>query len=326
MQKKKTSHPASLKITLRAAKKIIPIFKDEKVRISFYGGEPLIHPALLDIVKLYRDELNNNRRLMAQTNGSRNISFFRKLFAIDPTFHINNSVHLEYVDESELFEKIELFCGDGRKPKINVMFLPRYRDKAKRICEKLLLKSQNLSFKFDISLIRSPESNFKDLLDEYSEIDLLWRDEMLMEFEHKQNVTNSDPVLFIDFLTDFNKILRLKTCYSEAMRYKLLSFKGMTCLPGRRLIIDENGLIKMPCEVKRAIRPNVYGEDLSEINFLKPVKCPKLNCLCKADVTSPKYITDEYSPKYIQDTAYLEEPIEDIEPISIDQVLRKKLA
>jgi MoaA/NifB/PqqE/SkfB family radical SAM enzyme len=92
-----------------------------------FGGEPLIHPNILQIVK----ELKTNIRIC--TNLSRDIEFFKELVSIKNDLKIIASYHFHKETFERFMEKFKYLVKHTKFIKVKVMFDSRYREQCKKV-------------------------------------------------------------------------------------------------------------------------------------------------------------------------------------------------
>ena len=221
------------------------IGESNNVDTVLFGGEPLLHPNILQIV----GELNTDIRIC--TNLSRDYSFFRNLISINRDIKIVASFHYARNDDlPSFYEKIQYLLDYVDYVKIKVMFDSRYVNEIKQI------------YKFLLNLEKSHE-NLKVYLDMvYHEI-CHFLDEDIKFFESVQN----DDRFYVrmphgEVFTSYNEIRRMFDGFP--------SFYGWKCYCGAKgLFIDSDGTVYY-CQTKRNQGKPLFNLNTDDFtNYLK---------------------------------------------------------
>jgi len=179
-----------------------------------FGGEPLFHPNILQIVR----ELNTNIRIC--TNLSRDIDFFKELISIRNDLKIIASYHFHREDLEKFIEKFKYLVNHTKFVKVKVMFDSRHREQCKEVYH--LFKAFEQEYK-----------NCKIYLD--------------MVY-HKIELTQDDDRFYLkteegEQYTSYNQIRRIFNGFP--------SYYGYECDCGKSgLFIDSDGSV-YHCQTKR---------------------------------------------------------------------------
>jgi MoaA/NifB/PqqE/SkfB family radical SAM enzyme len=234
-----------------------------RVDTVLFGGEPLIHPNILQIV----GQLETNIRIC--TNLSKNIGFFRELIKINSDLTIVASLHYEKQELIDFYEKISFLCDYSKFVKVKVMWDSRYKEDIKSAYEFLL----------------STEDNFQNLK---IYLDMVYHD--LCEF-------NDDDLLFFDRAQNDDRFYvrtdrqEKYTSYNEIRRAfnGFPNFYGWKCFCGPKgLFIDSDGSVYY-CQTKRNKNKPLFNLNTDDFTkyltiFEKPIKCNENDFCCEVVV------------------------------------------
>lgn len=208
--------------------------ENKNVDTVLFGGEPLIHPNILQIV----GELETDIRIC--TNLSRNLRFFRELIGINRNLTIVSSLHYAREDITDFYNKVKYLLEYTKFVKVKVMWDSRYKEDCKKAYQVLkpLEISGNCKIYFDMV---------------YHEI-CQFLDEDIEFFESIQN----DDRFYVrtdegEEYTSYNEIRRMFNGFPNFYKWK--------CYCGRKgLFIDSDGTVYL-CQTKRN-----KGKQLFNIN------------------------------------------------------------
>ena len=287
-------------------KTIDKIFQLNKEKYNFFlaGGEPTIHPHILDIVK-YLNESKKNIYLEITSNGAMNISIYDDLFKntdnIDYTLTI--SIHLEYIKNTKKIENILRIAKEKNKNvAIAFMMHPTYIENRDIILNQLLelKKIYNFNIYFE-EIYESP--NFTNLDNRYTKKYIEWIEENRKKQLHEINsITNLHDFKSKYYMEDgnINIINNYESVYLNKKR-----FYGFFCCLGTRVIsIWSNGLCSgAECSIGK--RQNIYNDEFNWFEFYQYVKCTNDYCRCKVNNELPKF-KEEKDAKLFQQKYFLE--------------------
>lgn len=263
----------------------------KQFQIRLFGGEPTYHDKFLPLVHLLRSELPD-AMLSCFTNLFKPVSFLENILQIVPDFKFDISVHFEYLKEEQLLKKLDFLSEAGVFVNLYIQFLPKENARVIKLAE--IIRERFPEFSLFIQFLRSRESGFKKLMEEYSP-----RDHELV----RQYCSNSEPRYFIDYLNEKGQLFRKEFTFNEAFSAELSNFKSLYCAwPMRRLTISANGIARTGfCLPKNSI--SLYGETWPEEIprfFSQPAICSRDFCICRGMRDAPKWSDIEFAPAYMQ--------------------------
>lgn len=243
----------------------------QRVNTPFYlellGGEPTVHPKLLDILNGL-NELNNCIQVDLITNLSRSFNFFKKInnLAISK-LNIMASFHYEYnLNNDKWINK----CVQIKQelPNINLfvsMNLPANKKYWKQVKEvKKLLESKEVQVEYNF-LVDSEYMNVQDEeLFNYSE-------EFFRYFKEDLDIQEAKQNRFFPIQIEGKEETTISI--QDIYRYKLNKYKGYKC-DVRAFGIDVNGVILNQCDNKK------IGMTMPKEDLYRNIICPKEICDC----------------------------------------------
>lgn len=234
------------------------------VFLGLLGGEPTLHPGLLEILDLIKNKIlpkNKDNRLYITTNGSTNI--FKKIQYIPNVFFLW-SIHLEFKDRygknfSKIFDNIKMMRDRGFKNRVNFMLVPdpKYYEDLHFIYNELL--------KLNVQI--HPHFLYKNQLENAELYD--YPKEFFDEFKDFKDVKGN----FI-YETD-DGYYNLNDYY--IFKYKLNNFKGWKCY-NNNFEISYNGIVQNLCKKEQIniLKDPLYFRKIK----LDYIKCPYNQCVC----------------------------------------------
>lgn len=99
----------------------------KNVDTVLFGGEPLIHPNILQIVA----DLKSNLRIC--TNLGQNLRFLEDLSFVDSNLKIVASLHLQKINLTEFVDKLQFVCENFKFVKLKVMYDSRHRVQSQKV-------------------------------------------------------------------------------------------------------------------------------------------------------------------------------------------------
>jgi len=293
--------------TLTVFSKRLKDIGKEKINWALTGGEPLINPDIIKILKYIRnDEIT--KKIIVTSNGSRN---YKKLKEI--MFYLDNltiSLHLEKgLDHNfKLIEKIDKLTNDYQNKFITftIVVPAGFLEDVKKI--KIMLEQKNLkhsfraikpTFDYDLNLIKSGHKWFKNKKN--VEIDKNFsnlvntkrfqeNEKFRLEYYSKEE---NDFLISTERVHDFHNMIfftRNKNSHkihSDHLYANYMSkFKGWHCFGGiDHCAIRENG------DVWRTVCQNAspLGNINTGFSFVDaPMICQKETCVALPDITCRK--------------------------------------
>jgi|TARA_R110000803_G_scaffold36513_7_gene78440 MoaA/NifB/PqqE/SkfB family radical SAM enzyme len=238
--------------------------KINNIRISFTGGEPCVHPKILDLLEYAKPKVS---WLNVTTNGTRTAEFYIDI--LDRLInHIVFSVHFEY-DYQKVIETV-LNVAQHTKNKnilVHMMMLPGHLDDVSDACRRL----KEAGINYALRPIRWTETH-----DVFEDMERYSADEK--DFLVTQN-HNPPHNTMIDETESCNT--------NDLLIAKTNQFKGWKCNAGlESLMINWDGEVhRATCRVGGPIG-NIY-----EGTFAQPteaINCTREWCTCAADINITK--------------------------------------
>lgn len=256
-----TSPHTDIEILKRAVDQLAQI---KNVRISFTGGEPCVHPKILELLEYAKPKVS---WLNVTTNGTRTSEFYTDI--LDRLInHIVFSIHFEY-DYQKVIETVLNVSQHTKNKNIlaHVMMLPGRLDDVSDACKHL----KEADIKYALRPIRWTETHdiFEDM-ERYSAEE--------KEFLVTQNHTPPHNTI-IDETESCNT--------NDLLIEKTNQFKDWQCNAGlESLMINWDGEVhRATCRVGGPIG-NIY-----EGTFVQPkeaIACTRQWCTCAADINITK--------------------------------------
>lgn len=256
-----TSPHTDIEILKRAVDQLAQI---KNVRISFTGGEPCVHPKILELLEYAKPKVS---WLNVTTNGTRTSEFYTDI--LDRLInHIVFSIHFEY-DYQNVIETVLNVSQHTKNKNIlaHVMMLPGRLDDVSDACKHL----KEADIKYALRPIRWTETHdiFEDM-ERYSAEE--------KEFLVTQNHTPPHNTI-IDETESCNT--------NDLLIEKTNQFKDWKCNAGlESLMINWDGEVhRATCRVGGPIG-NIY-----EGTFVQPkeaIACTRQWCTCAADINITK--------------------------------------
>ena len=242
----------------------------KNVDTVLFGGEPLIHPNILEIVK----GLKTNIRIC--TNLSIDLQFFKQLTDINNNLKIVASYHLHKEDLESFVDKFRYLANHTNFIKVKIMFDSRYKEQCKNVY-------------YFFKAFEHQYQNCKIYLDMvYHEI-CDFSDQDIKFFESKQN---DDDRFYIrtdegERYTSYNEIRRMYNGFPI--------FYGYECDSGKSgMFIDSDGSV-YPCQTKRNNRLSLFNLNIDDYKdhwmFINSSRLCDQNQPCY-EVVIPRRIND----------------------------------
>ena len=234
------------------------------VETVLFGGEPLIHPNILQII----GELKTNIKIC--TNLSENIGFFRQLTGINRDLQIVASFHYHKDDLADFYEKIAYLIDYSEFVKIKVMFDSRYSEEIKRVYDFLLpLELKNDNFVVQLDMVYHEICNFPDedigFFEKVQDDKSFW---VKMQHEVPKLISSYEGKK--EIFTSYNEIRRMFDGFPN--------FYGWECYCGPKgLFIDSDGSVYY-CQTKRNTGNPIFNVNTDDFtNYLTilddPITC-----------------------------------------------------
>jgi MoaA/NifB/PqqE/SkfB family radical SAM enzyme len=242
----------------------------KKLRISFTGGEPTVHPRFEELIEYMRN-FDMIEFISVTTNGTRNTSYYRTL----PVDQYVFSVHFEYEWQKLLDNILRLYISNemSTAPK-GIIQLMAHQDKIKHV----KAFAETLDFyelPYTIRRVRWTQGDH-DLFDDmrYDQNDLDWI------LSKDSTVKPNTKMINDNITTEYHS--------NDIIKLHLNQYKGYTCFAGlESLMINWDGDVhRATCRVGGSLG-NIYNNTF--IIPTDPVTCDRNNCTCSADIPITKY-------------------------------------
>lgn len=277
------------------------IDKNKKIKIALAGGEPFVHPKILEILKRIRDT-KNVFQLSVTTNGSMPLDLYLKSSEFATNFTV--SLHLEQSDEitnNTINKIIELNKINSWFFTVNLMALPGKFDKVKEIMEiftnnkvKFIVRKIDPPLEYEKQQKPSKKNYLPD--DQFVQKKQLYRTKLNENLEiNWDNYYSKDELSFLNSLK--NDIWQNMKVYAEDGSFEEINsdtlkvhsknqFQNWKCFIGIDLIYvqDDGNVFRGYC-----LAGNKIGHISSEINWPNsPITCPFKYCECLMDMITRK--------------------------------------
>ena len=267
-----------------AIKSIREFYSDKQIRMSLTGGEPFVHPRIIDILKLFPKY--GVEEVSTITNGSLPLKKYQQALE-----YINNLIfswHFEFLREDHM--KSVLTELPNNKVKVHLMYLPGRLEEIHRVVEWL----KDNGIKFNIRRIR-PMTN------KQGEFNPPGASGMAFEGVQWGGAEGYYNQAELDYMASFNKAgtadLNCELFTKDESwldnvntltKNKLNTFKRWKCMAGiETLMIDNDGSVYRATCKQGGILGNI------ETGFTldpQPVICAKKWCNCAADLNTTKWL------------------------------------
>lgn len=244
--------------------------------LYFFGGEPFIHPDLLDAVAKCKAEMDC--QLYAMSNLVVPLNYLRKLYRLDPDFQVTVSVHFEKLNIPKFLEKVTFLATCNNPGMFKLMLHPQYREEAHIVYEELakLVSPEHIM----CSMIRFPKDRYATFSKEYLPED--W------DFMNMINSGKNERECFVEFCDEQGRTYVVKDKYETLLQKGFLHFKGLACsVNAYKVVIDKEGNVREHvCEhcSKKSLDAPLYN--------MTPITCTLANCYCEEHVAMPKSAPD----------------------------------
>ena len=140
-----TSHIVGAKATPLDFDKILSFKRKGDYQIYIYGGEPLIHPQIYELL----DRLGNERKIRIQTNNSVGKKVYDKIISKHPNVVFALSYHQEYAKFGKFLRNAKFLNDVDRLAEISVMWFSKQDVEISRVYN--IMKSM-----FDNRVVMTP--------------------------------------------------------------------------------------------------------------------------------------------------------------------------
>jgi len=240
-----------------------------------YGGEPTLHPQILDVVQTIKNAMTVESTVGIQTNLSLSVDMIQSLRAIDPNLVLSVTYHHNECDFKEFLGKCVL--AKDLVQHITVMYQSEFADD-------ILTKYKYLNMIFPkkgVSELFPIMGSFNENLEHsYKEMDSFYLDKKALSISSSVGYSGSDLTATLEDGTSF------KTNPNELWKNRENNFKDMMCnCSVDSITIDYDGsvykcfneIFDSSCKSSY----NLFTDDNPEdyLKSLTAMKCPYERCL-----------------------------------------------
>ena len=268
-----------------AVKTMREFYKEKQIRMSITGGEPFVHPRILDILELF--PRYGVEECSTITNGSLPLEKYQR--ALELIDNLIFSWHFEFLRVDHM--KHVLSNLNRKQVKVHLMYLPGKLDETKGVVD--WLKENKV--KFNVRRIRPMtnlqtgemnkpySSGMKFAGIQYAGAENYYSDEELeyLKTFNKAGTAEMNCELFTKDESWFDNVNTLT-------KNKWNTFKRWKCMAGiETLMIDNDGSVyRATCKQGGVLGNLETGFKLEE----DPVLCMKQWCNCAADLNTTKWL------------------------------------
>lgn len=295
-------------------------------KINLSGGEPFVHPKIIEILKIIRESPSCDKMLVAITNGSLPLDLY--IESMEWISNLTVSLHLERSDD-EILEKLEkiryLNQISDRWINVQLMCLPGKFDFIQNYIEPFFVKNQ---IKYVLRKIRPmPEirvdSSNQDVVEKIKEkkrrellktefplefkgrykkigkkllddqLDSLYDEESYYTNQELEYLQKTQPLVFWENIGVWNQNLEYSTTNSDILASsRLNSFNGWSCFVG----IDS-----IAVEIDGTVYRGICGNKGEIGSIFGDIKFPKEPTICERNwcVSNPDQTTRKSLPQYL---------------------------
>jgi MoaA/NifB/PqqE/SkfB family radical SAM enzyme len=279
-----TSPHAPFEDFLNTTRTIRSAYEGKQIRLSITGGEPFVHPRILDILKMFREE--GMDEISTISNGSLPVEKYLK--ALETIDHLIFSWHFEHLREDHMREV--LLATKGQNVHLHLMLLPGRLEEIKSLISWL----EENGINYDLRRIRPlfrPGGGFNppgasgmvgvhslaDPTDYYSK----------EEHEFLESIVKAGKRNNVELFTRQERWL---DNVNTLLKNRWNDFRGWQCMAGiETLMIDNDGKVyRATCKQGGPIGTISEGFEIPK----DPITCAKRWCNCAADLNTTKWRDD----------------------------------
>ena len=246
------------------------------VFLKLFGGEPTIHPNILDIIR----NINSKINIELQTNLMLDTTLLNEIIRIKNISTYNISLHYGLADRSVFFNNLNLLLNSSSKYKYNIMLNLMYEKNYHDIINKDYQVYNRISkafynFNVGISLV------YHNIKNEYDETVIQWASNTYKKFKQSDRHIN---IIYNDDTMEQSSFY-----YIKGMGYNKCKGMKCSCLKNN-IYIDSNGDI-YPCQSYFRDLKRKYGNILQDNNILDKlineeyIICEADTCDCELDIS-----------------------------------------
>lgn len=272
-------------------KTLSEFYNDRKVRISLTGGEPFVHPDILEILKLFPKY--NINEVSTITNGSLPAWKYKEAFN-----YINNLIfswHFEHVKTSHMQQVLTAIKDIPDKHiHVHLMYLPGKLQETKEVVKWL----QDNGIQYVMRRIRPLTNKLTGQFNPPGESGMLF--ENGVQWGGAEGYYSEEELEYLDSFTKagtnnnncelWTKDENWEDNVNTLTKNKWNTFKGWQCMAGlETLMIDNDGSVyRATCKQGGVLGNIETGFELQE----DPIICAKQWCNCAADLNTTKWRQD----------------------------------
>lgn len=248
----------------------------EKLKISFTGGEPTVHPSYLDLCK-YLNSLKV-KGITTTTNLTRRVDYYIELLQYTKSLTISH--HFEYENTVDFLEKVKsLFHNKPKHARVRVQVM--FHDKYFEPCKQAVQFYKENGIPYTLRRIRNKGKITSG--SEYTQEQIDWF--------LKNQPQDPDQANAVIFYRNSSQVVEHRNVHVNEISGSLKNnFNGWVCNAGiDHIYISGDGLI---------YRGNCHqGELLGSVDQklvlpTEPVVCQTNRCFCAPEISIRKYSPD----------------------------------
>ena len=304
--------PFSTLNQLKAAVDNIASLNRPWYNVSLSGGEPTIHPHLIDLIYLLHEKLQERlNNILIISNGSRNESLYKKLAEISKSINLNLliSIHTDHVDMAHVLELIENL---SRNIKIYfvLMFNPDKREEVHLIYDIMCEYRKNFPFNMGIDILRDGDH----IDSRHTQEDFAWHkfatekftalaDSLASKFP-PQKKSKHNFRMFHDLEIDGKRQIIETTDYKSNLPQGLAKFTDMYCIAHTTVLkIEPDGFCCGMACIADPFICNIYEEGslkAARKDLIHAIVCPCDVCGCISNYYIPKFTSRLEAARFIE--------------------------
>lgn len=280
--------------------------------VHFSGGEPTIHPHMIDLIYMLHEKLQDRlNHITIISNGSRNENVYEKLVEISKSIYLilGISIHTDHVDMAHILELIEKLSNRVNLS-FGLMFNPAKREEVHLIYDIMCEYRKKFPFGMSIDILRDD-----DHVDtRYTQEDFAWQKSATEKFVAiEDSVASKFPSskqpkhnfrLFHDIEFNGERQMIESADYNSNLTEGLSKFTGMYCIAHTAVLrIEANGLCHgMVCGADPIIC-NIFEKGslkAARDDLIHAIVCPCDICGCSVNHPIPKFSSRLEAARFIE--------------------------
>jgi hypothetical protein len=280
---------------LRAARTIVRLGRPG-YQLTLYGGEPTQHPYFMDLLA-YLAGSTASLSLRMYTNGSRSTQFFQKMMATAERtyFGVIFSLHPEFAKFAQFRRNVELTAAGGMSIGVSFMFVPAFREQARRYMDELLALRARVPFFVSINYPYTPSGAMGGGC---SAEDIAWIAESRQAFDqlpmpgHLRTPFYTRLMSKVAIERDGRRVwLDPRDSLQSLTLMKTPSYKDYFCCGGTNvLFIEEDGAVRGGvCDASPPMGNMFRDSEIALVQNMRPVRCSQAACASIENIPLPKF-------------------------------------